>query len=201
MKIGKIGVLLLIAFLVRLSISCCDCPPTTSYKYSFDSVDIFNIDNSGQTPVLVTSGTIPKEAYGMQIECSLKQIAFNKFRVFETFNSVYAYDCFCPPEIEYIAQDTITDLRIMSLNDFDETHPANSNISEYFKVLTHKTYITIQNYIDSPEIIYYEVPDKEIITLYLMQPPTITGEHRFLVEIELSGTVTLISSTTVISLE
>jgi hypothetical protein len=201
MKIRKIGVIILIAFTIRLSLSCCDCPATNTYQYTFDSIKIFHIDNSGQTPAIVDSGIIPKEAYGLQIECSLGQLAFYKCADFASFNTIYAYDCFCPPEIQYVAQDTISEIKIISLNDFDTTHPADSEISEYFKVLTSNTYITIQQYLDYPETIYYEKPDQEVIAIYLMQPPIITGEHQFLVEIDLAGGTMLTSTSTLISLE
>jgi hypothetical protein len=201
MRIRKIGVILLIAFTIRLSFSCCDCPPTISYKYTFDAIELFHIDNSGQTPVITDSGIIPKEAYGLQIECSLGQLAFHQSSGFASFNSLYAVDCFCPPDFQYVAQDTISAIKILCLNDFDSTHPANSEICDYFKVLTYITYHTLQQFIDYPENIYYERPEKEVIAIYLMQAPTITGEHRFQVEIELSNGTTLNSTSTPISLE
>ena len=199
----KFGVIIFIGFSIRLIISCnpCDCPETTTYKYKFDSVKILHIDNSGQTPVVVDTGTIPKEAYGLQLECSLSKLAFHKSSDFTGFNSSYAFECFCPPETQYFAQDTISEIRITSLNAFDNTHPVNSEISDYFKVLTYNTYITIQKYIDYPETIYYGEPYIEIIRIFLMQPPLITGEHRFKVEIELSGGLILTSTSSLINLE
>jgi hypothetical protein len=201
MKFGKIGVIILIVFTLRLSISCCDCPPTTTYNYNLDKIEIFHIDNSGQTPVIVNSGIIPKEAYGLQIECSLEQLALQKSSVFASFNSIYAYDCFCPPEIQYVAQDTISSIKIISLDEFDSYHPANSDISEYFKVLSSKNYITIRQYLDYPETIFLVMPEQEVISLYLMQPPIITGEHQFLVEIGLESGTTLTATSTLINLE
>jgi hypothetical protein len=201
MNLTKIGVLILIGFTTRLIVSCCDCPPSTTYKYKFDSIKLSHIDNSGQTPVYVDSGTIPKEAYGLQIELSLSKLALHKFSDFAGFNSTCAFDCFCPPETQYFPQDTLSAIRIISLNDFDNTHPANSEVSEYFKVLTYNTYITIQEYLDYPETIYSGQPFIELIGLYLMQAPLVTGDHRFRVEIVLSDGTTLISTSTLIMLE
>lgn len=201
MKIRKIGVILLIAFTVRLSLSCCDCPETNTFKYTFDSIQLFHLDNSGKKPVIVNSGTIPKEAYGMQIEFSLGPMASGSIPDLTLFNSACAYDCFCPPEFEYVAEDTISGMKIISLNDFDDTHPADSDISEYFKVHTGMVYRTFQEYTDHPENIYFDKPSREDIEILLMQPPTFTGQHQFRAEIELSDGTTLVATSTLISLE
>lgn len=197
----KIGFILIIGLSLRFIVSCCDCNDTTVYKYTFNSMKTMHIDNSGQSPHYVEGGIIPKEAYGLQIELALSQLAYNKSLNFTGFNTAYAFDCFCPPEIAYFAQDTISEIRIITLNDFDITHKANSEISDYFKVLTSTNYLTIPAYVDTPEIIYYEKPEHDIILVYLMKPPAIIGEHRFKVEILLSDGTTLASSTTIINLE
>ncbi len=194
-------IILLIIFAIRVLVSCCDCLDSTYLKYTFDSIETVHIDNSGQNPKYINSGTILKEAYGIQIKLSLNQLAFFKPLNFGAFNSTFAFDCECPPEIQYLAQDTISEIKIITLNDFDNNHLANSEISVYFKVYTYSNYITIQEFIDTPENIYYEKPDKKFIDIYLMQAPEITGEHQFKVEIGLSNGSILSSTTSLITLE
>ena len=201
MRIKKIALVLFIGFALRLVVSCCDCPEEAVFKYTFDYIETRHLDNAGKTPAIVDSGTILKEAYGLQIEFSLIQLACNKTLNFSAFNSAYATSCGCPPELQYLAQDTISAIRIKTLNNFDQTHPADSDISGYFKVLDYDNYITIQELIDAPEMIYYEKPDKDLMKVFLMQAPTQTGEYRFQVELLLSNGTTLTSVTTPINLE
>jgi len=201
MRIKKIALVLSIGFALRLIVSCCECQPPVEFKYTFDCIETFHLDNSGQAPAIVDKGVIHKEAYGIQIEYSLLPLACNKPFSFSAFNAAYAYSCRCPPDIQYLAQDTISAIRIKNLNDFDQTHPADSDISDYFKVLDYDKYITFQELIDAYETMYEEKPEKDLIKIFLMQPPTQTGEHRFQVEFLLSNGTILTSVTTPIKLE
>jgi len=201
MRIKKIVIVLAIGFLLRLVVSCCDCNEGAEFKYTFDCMEAFHIDNAGQTSIVVEGGTILKEAYGIQIEFALLQLACNKPFSFSAFNSAYAFKCECPPEIQYLAQDTISSIQIKAINDFDQTHPANSDISDYFKVLDYDNYITLQEFIDAPETMYETKPVKDSVRIFLMQPPVHIGEHRFQVEVLLSNGTILTAETTPINLE
>lgn len=201
MRIKKIALVLFAGFTLRLIVSCCDCQLPVEYKYTFDCIETFHLDNAGKVPSIVEKGVIRKEAYGLQIEFSLLQLACNKPFRFSAFNAAYATSCACPPEIQYLAQDTISAIRVKNLNDFDQSHPANSDISDYFKVLDYDKYITFQELIAAPETLYVEKPVKDSIQLFLMQPPTQTGEHRFQVEFLLSNGMILTTVTSPINLE
>ncbi len=197
----KIGLIIIIGFILRLIVSCCDCPDTKEYRYTFNSIEVFHVNNSGQTPVIVDNGIIPKEAYGLRLECLVAKLAFNESIKFFEISSAYAFDCDCPPEIAYFAKDTISNIRITTLNNFDDSHPAGSDISDFFKVFKNDSFITIQEFIGFPERAYYENPDNEIINFYLLKSPSIIGEFRFKIEILLSDGTNLTSVTSAITLE
>lgn len=193
-------IILMTIFAIRVLVSCCDCLDSTYLKYTFDSIETVHIDNSGQNPNYINSGTIPKEAYGIQIQQTLRQIALNDFKI-SGFSSAYATSCDCPPEFQYFAQDSIIGLRIITLNDFNNTHSSNSDISEYFSIYNYEGYTSISDFLNNPAIVYYEPVSIDIIEIYLMQAPEITGEHQFKVELSLSNGSVLSSTTSIITLE
>jgi hypothetical protein len=201
MRIKKIALVLFTGFALRLVVSCCDCPEEAVFKYTFDCIEARHLDNAGKIPVLVETGAILKEAYGLQLEFSVLQLACNKTVHFSGFNSAYAMSCGCPPELQYLAQDTISGIKIKTLADFDQSHPADSDISDLFKVLPDREYLSIQEFIAAPETIYYEKPTKDHLDLFLMQAPTLGGEFRFQVELVLSNGTILTAVTTPINLE
>ena len=186
--------ILMTIFVIRVLVSCCDCLDSIYLKYTFDSIETVHIDNSGQNPIYINSGTIPKEAYGIQIQQTLKQIAFNDYNI-SGFSSAYATSCDCPPEFQYFAQDSIIGLRIITLNDFNTTHTSNSDISEYFSIYNYGGYTSISDFLNNSAIVYYEPVSNDIIEIYLMQAPEISGEHQFTVELSLSDGSVLSSTT------
>ena len=193
-------IILMTIFVIRVLVSCCDCLDSTYLKYTFDSIETVHIDNSGQNPNYISSGTIPKEAYGIQIQQTLKQIALNDYKI-SGFSSAYATSCDCPPEFQYSAQDSIIGLRIITLNDFNNTHSSNSDIGEYFSIYNYGGYTSISDFLNNPAIVYYGPVSNDIIEIYLMQAPEISGEHQFKVELSLSDGSVLSSITSLITLE
>lgn len=200
MNIKRIGITILIFFMLRFVISCCNCPETKKFFYKYDAIDIISMDNSGDKPIIVRGGKIPKQAYGFRLYFSMSQFTTLKLLDLISFKPLYAQDCWCPPEMEFMAHDTITELKIITLNDFDSTHFANSDISSYFKILTYK-YINISDYIKSPEMIYDKVHDKDSADFFLMVSPVNKGEYRFKVDVLMSGGTTLTATINPIILE
>lgn len=186
MRLKKVLFVISITFSLRVLSSCCDCPPTSEFQYSFDYISVYNLDNSGKESVISQTNVIPKEAYGILIDFSLLKISLNSFHL-KGFSEANAFDCFCPPETRYTPKDTITSIVIISNNVFDNQHPAESNISDLFKILGSDNYISIQEYLKKSEKIYeYNKPENEKINLFLLQPPSSAGDFRFTVEVHLS---------------
>jgi len=186
MRIRKVAFLIITVFTVRILISCCDCPLTTEYQYSFDYISVYNLDNSGNELIISQTNIIPKKAYGILIDFSLLKVGLNNIQL-EGFPVANAFDCFCPAETQYTPKDTIVSITITTNNDFDNQHPAESNISDLFKLLGSDRYITIQEFLRMSEKIYeYTKPENEKIDLFLLQPPEVAGEYSFKVEVLLS---------------
>lgn len=186
MRIGKVVFIVLTVFAVRIFISCCDCPVTTTFMYSFGHISVYNLDNSGKELVISQSNSIPKRAYGIRIDLSLLKLSSNTFRL-NAFTDARAFDCFCPPETQYTPKDTITSISVTTDIAFNNQYPAESDVSDLFRVLGSGRYITIGEHLKSPEAIYENTtPDDEKIELFLLQPPDNAGEYLFKVEVFLS---------------
>jgi hypothetical protein len=201
MRIRKAAFIILTVFTSRIIISCCDCPMTTEYQYSFDYISLYNLDNSGKDLIISQTNIIPKKAYAILIDFSLLKVSLNNFQL-EGFPAANAIDCFCPPETRYSPKDTITSITITTIKTFDNQHPAESDISSFFKLLGFDRYIPIQEFLSEPERIYeYTKPENEKIELFLLQPPSVAGEYSFKVEVILSDSRLLSMTTNPVILE
>lgn len=185
MTTKKVLFIILTTFLIRVIISCCDCLQPEEYLYSFDYFSVYNLDNSGKLPIISETNTVPKEAYGIQIDFSLIRISLNHTKPFLMFPEGRA-ECFCKDTL-FTTRDTISSIEVLTIKDFDLQHPANSNVSELFKVLTYSMYLTLQEYLDQPERVYYShVPEKEPLCIFLLKTPDNIGEQQFKIEIMFS---------------
>lgn len=188
MKSRKVIFVLIVIFLTRLVTSCCRCDEPGKMHYFFDTISVHNLDNSGEYDCVSTSEYISKEAFGLQIELTIKKES-NHFRPRSiNFSAANATSCECVYE-QYLPKDTISSLSVFTVNDFDGKHIAESDISPYFKVVTPNGFISINEYLKLPETIYENwLPEKEQITLYLLQSPTnLEEKHSFKVEIGFSN--------------
>lgn len=202
MKSKKVLIIISTVFLLRVIISCCDCVEPVEHKYSIEYISVYNLDNSGQNPIISETNIVPSKAYGIQIDFSLIQVAINQTNTFTIFPEASAFDCFCPPSLQYTAKDSIISLDITTINSFDSQHPSDSDVSNLFKVLYHNSYITLQNYIKQPQVVYlFEKPEKVTLSLFLLQPPEILGEHIFNIGITLSDHRFLTMTTNPVTLQ
>lgn len=188
MKFRKIAFVLAVIFLIKLVTACCRCNEPDKMYYLFDDILVHNLDNSGEFAFISTSDHILKDAFGLQIELSIKKESDHFKPRSIDFSVANATSCDCVYE-QYFPKDTVSSLSIFTTNDIDEMHIAGSDISSCFKVFTPNGFISIEQYLKLPEMIYENwLPEKEQITLYLLQSPTNFEEkHSFKVEIGFSN--------------
>lgn len=188
MNLKKVAFILALIFLLRIISACCRCGEPGKLHYLFDEISVQNLDNSGEYDVVSTSERIAKEAFGLQIELTIKKESNYYSPRSISFSSANATSCDCVYE-EFLPKDTISALSISTLSDFDEKRFAGSDVSSYFKVFMPNGFISINQYLKQPELVYENwLPEKERIILYLLQPPTFFEEkHSFNVEIVFSN--------------
>jgi len=187
MKINKILVVLLLPLIADTIISCCNCEETVVKYYSNKSIEVLNLDNSGNKAVVATNDTARKEAFGIRVMLKKEKTSFLNPPKTLFLQAAYAYDCFCPASYELLPRDSITAIQIFTLNDFDTNHPANSEVSVYFKVFEYNNFTPISEYVKNYKTLLFD--DAELgqsIDLLLMTPPQIPGSYKFKVRFNLS---------------
>jgi len=187
MKKRKIIFILLFPLVAEVVISCCDCLKPVIHNYSNKTISLNNIDNSGSEPIISSAETILKTAYGIRVQISREKIVFASRSGSVFIQSACAQDCFCPPEIQFLPQDSVISIRIFAVNDFDLNHLANADISDNFKVYKPHSFTSIKDYLKNSNLVLYDDSSLDIIfDLLLMTAPASSDKQKFKVQITLS---------------
>jgi hypothetical protein len=172
--------------------SCCGCNEETQHEnYSHQTIFLKNLDNSGKEAIESEALQLNKNAYGIRLYLEREKvvIAYEKKQINSIFiQSAYATSCECPPEFLYFANDSIVSIKIFTVNDFDNLHLENSNITDYFKVAG--SFSSIENYVKNLYYTYaedFEYWGRELkLDLLLMTAPTANNKQQFEVQVTLS---------------
>lgn len=195
----KVLFFLLLPWLANLVVSCCDCPEPSIRHYTNKTAVVKNLDNSGSSPAEVTSGRVPKAAFGIRVAIVRELTAHRRTSLF--MPAAYAYDCACDPPNQLLPKDSITAINVFTLTSFDGSHGAGSEVSDYFKAYNPYYFLSIPDYLKgwSPRLfVESELPTKA--DLLLMTPPVRTGVYQFRVRLTLSDGRVLQQDTTPIEL-
>lgn len=189
MNLRKVLIILLIPLLAELMVACCDCEEPYSNFYSHVLLNISNLDYSGAQLVISSDGRVPAAAYGIRLQIARQQndqpLAMLSSPVF--ISRAHAISCDCPPPLEILPLDSITDIRIITLEDFDDAYPAMSDVSDLFRVFQHFNYLILDQFLEQTTwTLYYDQDYLLELNCLLMQPPTRKGHHRFRVQLLLS---------------
>ena len=190
----KLTITFLLLFPIVSVFYSCVCDVTTKYEsYFHATLRLKNLDNSGEKVIETETLQINKNAYGIRLYLTRERsiVACAQQGNFIFIQSAYATSIECPPEYMYSPKDSIVSIKILTLNNFDDTHPANSEITDYFRAA--HSYSKIEDYISS---IYYTYGDdnefensrnKEVILdLLLMTAPTTDNKQQFEIRVALS---------------
>src|SRR5690606_17480289 len=196
----KILLILLALPLLDVFYACCNCEDNTEEKfYTNSGFTLKNIDNSGEEPLESTSVNINKKAYGIRLQVNRQSLSFIKTETYQPLFSqgAYAMSCDCPPEVTYEHSDKVESIKIITLNDFTIDKPANSDITEYFKM--RKVYKDVIELVKSLNYDFpYKLEEKEYFDLLLMIPPSEDNiQHQFKLIITFENKPTVELQTTV----
>jgi hypothetical protein len=197
----KLFLVLLFPFIADLAISCCNCLDTLTHHYSNKTIAVSALDNSGREPKEISAGSVFKTAYGIRVQLVREKIVRVDKPGIVFGQAAYAYDCFCNPTDEFLPNDSITAIRVLTLNDFNSDHPANSDVSGYFKVYTPYSFYTIDDYLKYQGNTFYSESELQLsFNMFLMTPPASGGAHQFRVQFILSDGRMLVQDTPTIDL-
>jgi hypothetical protein len=105
-----------LALLLLVSLPGCNKEP--DYLYKVTSLALNNVNNSGDSVVIGTTGTVPARGYCIQLNYTT-----------QITGSTSGRD---PNESGYALYTKITRFTISSTTDFDEQHPAGASLNAYF---------------------------------------------------------------------
>lgn len=197
----KIILVLLFPFIANLVISCCHCLDTEIHHFTNKTISVINLDNSGKEPLETSSGSVIKTAYGIRVKLTREKIVrIDKPKII-LVEAAYANYCHCPPPDEFMPNDSIVAIRVMSLTDFNSSHPANTDVSTYFKVYAPYSFTTSDDFAKATSAIFFDETELQVtFNLLLMTPPDLSGPHQFKVQIVLSDGRTLEQNASTIDL-
>ena len=197
----KVALLVLIfPLLVDMGIACTPNHKSDGGLYSNKSFSVSNLDNSGRNTFITTTDSVLKKAYGIRLHLVREIFVTNKSPQYIFIQSAYADS---PPIYyhDYLPLDSIVSMQIFTINDFDDFHPAGSEITDYFKVYQNYSFTPIKEYLNKASKIYSHLSDLQVdIDMLLMTAPIINTKHQFKIQIKLSDGRILTQETTMINL-
>ena len=187
MKANKVIFLLLFPLIAEVLVSCCNCLEPVIKHYTNKTLTINHLDNSGSAPVIASSDTVRKSAYGIRMNLVRETVVCNHNRTSLFISSAYAFKCDCEPPNQILPRDSITALHISTVNDFDATHPAGSDVTEYFYQYQKNNYRSIPDYLSrQAEVVFDAAQDSLVVDFLLMQAPAAAGIYSFEIAVTLS---------------
>lgn len=177
---------------------CCDCEPSTELTYTHCGVMLDALDNQGLEPVLSEADSIPIAAFGLSLSLVLSQeLCRHRPHSLWLSNSAYAFSCDCPPEVTFAPLEQWSDVRIITLLDLDEEHPAGTLVNDvFFERQSVEPFFTAGS-LDVARSFSYELPSTAEPWTDILLDVTAgqVGYHRFRLELELNDGRELVAET------
>ncbi len=179
-------------------VSCCDCPTPEYFNYSNCSLSGENLDNAGPDAKVAMGDTILKEAYGIQLTIERSEDICHLQGLPLFSSSAYAFKCDCE-YTTYDYRDTATSIQIFTLNDFDQNHAANSDITDYFKT---GGFVDVSVHLNEINQSLQHLDTAGLdLNIFLFTAPEKPGKHQFKVEIVFANGKVLDATTSSIYLK
>lgn len=198
-RFRRLSILFIAALIIDLCAGCCDCDESTELGYSQCELELGLIDNSGQEPTLSAADSIPLAAFGIELQVTPSEQLCHRPRIPSILSqSAYATSCDCPPPVSYLPLENLSSLQVITLEDFDAEHPANSDVSDSFFDLESVTEV-LPGFARPDEFPRFDsnIPTDSYAwrSLLLRNGQGQPGVHRFRVEVQLSDGRTLTAET------
>ena len=198
--IKKIIVIFGLALSLQLISGCvdCNCGPVKDIYFTKKALSLKNLDANLPEPRLTKDSVFASTRFGIQMQFVTEQVALKQHSVNWGLISA-AMACSCE-EDNIIGKEDISSVAIFSNNDFDTSHPKNTDLSLYFKAKWNNADMPIADYLK----ILKDLKHSAIIAFYqgifLQQAPTASKRHKFKVKINLSDGRVLEAETTEVEL-
>lgn len=185
-RVKKVVFLILLPLIVQLVIFCCpNCDGVVSGSYTKLEVD--NLDNSGIEALIATGDSITRNAFGIRIHLERDKISCKESPNYNSIiPSANAFRCECLPD-HIVAEDSITAIKVITLQNFDTNHLSGDDISSYFQFFKNYHFTSIADYVANLHGTLDDASElNSKIDLLLAHPPLNTGMYQFKIQILLS---------------
>ncbi|HYF03898.1 MAG TPA: DUF5034 domain-containing protein, partial [Patescibacteria group bacterium] len=112
----KLIIVILALLTTEFIMACCECTAPTFHNYTNTGLSLKNLDNSGAVVVESSSNVVSRTAYGIRLRIKGEKIVSIQRMPSLFTQPLYATSCECPPDIQYIPKDSITDIKIATLS-------------------------------------------------------------------------------------
>ena len=146
--------------------------------YEFDEFTATNVDESDPENIHVTSGPVQNDDYAIRVTWKLKTLAqLNAIPESSTTLSIFPQAFACSPT--YMLMDTITGFKIFTVSAFDDSHPADSDVSSMFRVDVENTSFTLSEFLNLYNQTVSTRRIEGIFDVSMHTPPTLNTTHQF----------------------
>jgi len=157
------------------------CSKHAPYSYKITALELYNVDNSGISPVDASTPDIVAKAYAIRLE-------YTDMLSGSTAGTE-------PYESGYLLTNKVTSFVVWSLTGFDASHPAGVSLNDYFLYGIRTTAVRSGDTIEDDLNLGYIAPGYRSDTpaegqpwkssdyLVLMQPPANPGPRSFVINI------------------
>lgn len=199
-RFRKISILFISVSLLRLAVGCCNCEDQY-YSFDYEKILIENIDNSGEWSKPSDKNVMPAEGVAFEIQIiGSDPVLYAKKQIKAIgFTAALAQSCNC--DELYVASNTISAIKIRTLDDLNSDYCCNDDVTNLFLANSclacediGNFYITIDELIHriNPEA-FYQIPVNKFL-IYL-KVPVENAEAQFEIEVVLSNGESIIGQT------
>ena len=184
--IKKVLFVFVIALVSQTIAGCvdCNCGPIKKIYFTRKGLSLKNMNSSLPHPMVTDTGIISSANYGIHVRLLIEHLAVRKQHInWGLIQTAQACSC---AEDDFIPKEGITSVEIFSNNDFDATHPKNTDLSLYFKVKNYKVTTPIAEHIKRLKESSYIAREAFYDGVFLQNGPTGSKKHKFRVRITLS---------------
>lgn len=174
------------------SLTCCSscCGDSRCVSSELVSIDVHHLDNGGHQPVPIVSDSISAFSYAIKVNYHGSELEglcgyFLRDIALSFSNPSKAMSC---ERDVFLSPDTIQKVIIHSSTDFDPTHPAGTDLSEYFIEKTISE--VLPSSYNQP---YW--PEIREVRFLLFTAPVSESQHRFFIDVHLTNGRILSDST------
>lgn len=187
--------LLISCFLIGLSFIRCTCTESSTYvvdwqRIEFKPVKYYETSPGEYYSYETTSDTVfhgPVYGFNLMLRSNVGLSETTNTRA-DFANAAYALKC---QEDYFVLRKKATSFKIETLNDFDEEHRSNSDITDYFT----ETFMTENYLVDALNQTYPGGYSESRFVIRLHEIPTLDSIHQFKVTITLEDSTSLSSVT------